>query len=64
MSYSSIRTQIDKENTLSIFKLFSKLAKEQGYCVVVVTHDLELAGMSDKVFKLDDGVLKEESNAG
>lgn len=51
---------LDKENTLSIFKLFSKLAKEQGYCVVVVTHDLELAGMSDNVFKLDDGVLKEE----
>ncbi len=50
---------LDKENTLSIFNLFKKLAKEQGYCIVVVTHDLELARMSDKVFQLDDGIFKE-----
>ena len=48
---------LDSENTRVVVELLKKLAHEQGYCVITVTHDLSIAGMADEVLSLKDGVL-------
>jgi lipoprotein-releasing system ATP-binding protein len=48
---------LDKENAEHVFKLFMQLNKEFGTSLVVVTHDLELAGRFNRVIKLDDGLI-------
>lgn len=52
---------LDEANTGHIFRILQSLAHEQGYCVVVVTHDLQVAEMADRVFRMKDGVLIEEA---
>ncbi len=48
---------LDEENTENIISVFRRLAHEMGYCVVVVTHDPEIAAASDKVWQMKDGKL-------
>lgn len=48
---------LDSENTRVVVELLKKLAHEQGYCVITVTHDLSIAGVADEVLSLKDGVL-------
>ena len=54
---------LDTENGQRIIELLSKLAHEDGYCVVVVTHDLEIAAKADMTYRIRDGVLFEEKPA-
>ena len=48
---------LDSENTKNIISIFSRLAHEMGYCVVVVTHDPKIADLSDAVWQMEDGTL-------
>nr|WP_308742311.1 ABC transporter ATP-binding protein [uncultured Anaerocolumna sp.] len=48
---------LDRENTLHILDILKKFAHEEGYCVIVVTHDQEVASMSDRVWRMQDGLL-------
>ena len=48
---------LDTENSELVFDLLQKLAHEQDYCVVVVTHDLSIADKADEVLRLKDGCL-------
>lgn len=48
---------LDGENTKNIISIFKKLAHELNYCVIVITHDLEIAAVSDAVWKMTDGEL-------
>jgi lipoprotein-releasing system ATP-binding protein len=48
---------LDKQNAEQVFKLFMQLNQELGTSLVVVTHDLELAGRFNRVIKLDDGLI-------
>ena len=50
---------LDSENSELIFSLFQRLAHEEGYCVIVVTHDLDIADKADEVLRLKDGALLE-----
>ena len=43
--------------------LLSKLAREAGAAVVVVTHDPRLRGVADRIFMMEDGTLIEETPA-
>ena len=52
---------LDTENSSQIIQLLSKLAHEETCCVVVVTHDLEVAKAADVVFRMDSGRIKEET---
>ena len=52
---------LDTENSTQIIQLLSRLAHEENCCVVVVTHDLEVAKAADVVFRMDSGRLKEET---
>ena len=48
---------LDTENSEIVFSLLQRLAHEDGYCIIVVTHDLAIADMADEVLRLKDGVL-------
>jgi ABC-type lipoprotein export system ATPase subunit len=40
-----------------IFDLLHKLSRSENTTVVVVTHDLDIAGKTDRTFTLSDGKL-------
>ena len=48
---------LDTENSEIVIDLLQKLAHEEGYCVIVVTHDLSIADKADEVLRLKDGAL-------
>ena len=43
---------LDTENGKNIIDILKTLAREQGYCVIVVTHDLGIAAEADEVLHL------------
>jgi len=51
---------LDEENGNRILEILQKLAAEAGYCVIIVTHDLDIANKADKVFRMKDGRLMED----
>jgi len=48
---------LDKANGDAIVEILQKLAHEKNYCVVVVTHNPEIAEASDAVYRMSEGVL-------
>ena len=51
---------LDTENGKNIIDILKTLAREQGYCVIVVTHDLGIAAEAEAVLHLSDGMVKAE----
>ncbi len=51
---------LDSENTKNIVELLAALAHEENCCVVVITHDQNVANAADCVYKMDSGVLNIE----
>jgi putative ABC transport system ATP-binding protein len=49
---------LDAENTGNIMDILESLAREDGYCVVIVTHDMEVAEKADVVYRMTDGVVE------
>lgn len=50
---------LDTATGKMIFDLLHSLSLSENTTIIVVTHDLEIAGKTDKVFRLDDGKLVE-----
>ena len=48
---------LDSENGQAVFDLLHNLAKTEKTTIVVVTHDLDIAGKTDETFRLQDGKL-------
>lgn len=48
---------LDTENSENIISILQKLAAEQGYCVIIVTHDMAIASRADVVLHMKDGAL-------
>ena len=46
---------LDGENTQNIMDILCELAHKKGYCVIHVTHDMEVAEMADVSFRMKDG---------
>ena len=42
---------------LCLMEILRRLAHEEGRCVIVVTHDPEVADTADLVLRMKDGVL-------
>jgi putative ABC transport system ATP-binding protein len=49
---------LDSQTGKMIFDLLHDLAKSENTTIVTVTHDLEIAGKTDKTFHLQDGKFK------
>jgi lipoprotein-releasing system ATP-binding protein len=52
---------LDTENKNELHKLFFKLRDTFGQTIVIVTHDRQLANMSDRIFQIKDGMIVNES---
>jgi lipoprotein-releasing system ATP-binding protein len=48
---------LDGANAESVFALMLELNRERGTSLVVVTHDLRLAGRMERVYELERGTL-------
>lgn len=48
---------LDKANGQNIVDILKSLAHDQGYCVIIVTHDPAITEQADQVWKMDDGAL-------
>ncbi|HEY4160887.1 MAG TPA: ABC transporter ATP-binding protein [Candidatus Saccharimonadales bacterium] len=48
---------LDAATGKMIFDLLHALSRKENTTIIVVTHDLEIAGKTDTTFKLDDGKL-------
>lgn len=51
---------LDSQTGKMIFDLLHDLAKTENTTILAVTHDLSIAGKTDKTFMLNDGVLTEK----
>jgi len=51
---------LDSQTGKMIFDLLHNLAKTENTTILVVTHDLSIAGKTDKTFMLTDGALTEK----
>ena len=49
---------LDSVNTQSIIEILVSLAHEKGYCVIIVTHDSEVAEAADVSLRMRDGELR------
>lgn len=49
---------LDGANTQNIIEILYSLAHEKGYCVIIVTHDMEVAEAADVALKMRDGELR------
>ncbi len=48
---------LDSASGTMIFDLLHDLSRKENTTIIVVTHDLEISGKTDRTFKLDDGKL-------
>jgi putative ABC transport system ATP-binding protein len=48
---------LDSATGKMIFDLLHNLARKENTTIIVVTHDLSIAGKTDATFKLHDGKL-------
>ena len=61
---------LDEENSQNIFAILRDLAHGRERCVVVVTHDMELAKRTDRIVRIQDGRIaaagpeKQEGSGG
>ena len=51
---------LDSKNKDELHKLLFELRDKFGLTVVIVTHDKELAALSDRVIEMKDGLIKQE----
>lgn len=48
---------LDAVNSENIMKILCKLAHEDGFCIIIVTHDMDIANVADVTYKMVDGVI-------
>lgn len=46
---------LDTQNANHIIDILTELAHKQGYCVIIVTHDMDIANRADVVITMHDG---------
>jgi len=51
---------LDTESGQVVINILSQLSRDQGYCVVVVSHDPVIAEAADRVWRMTDGALFEQ----
>ena len=52
---------LDTANGNQVMEILLRLAHEEGRCVIVVTHDMDIAAQADEVWRMKDGALAREA---
>jgi putative ABC transport system ATP-binding protein len=55
--------ELDSATAISVATILRDTARHEQVTVIVVTHDLTLAGMADRRVNLEDGVLSKSDDA-
>ncbi|MGQ0587411.1 MAG: lipoprotein-releasing ABC transporter ATP-binding protein LolD [Gammaproteobacteria bacterium] len=50
---------LDEDNANAVFDLMIELNRELGTSLIVVTHDMDLAGKMDRTYRLEHGTLQQ-----
>ena len=48
---------LDESNKKELHKLLLQMREQYGHTIIIVTHDKELAEISDRVIEMRDGVV-------
>lgn len=48
---------LDITNGEQVVEILLRLAHEEGRCVIIITHDLDIASQTDEVYTMRDGIL-------
>lgn len=48
---------LDKANSVLVFEIFQRLAKENNQTIITVTHDPDFANGSDRIMEMEDGKI-------
>ena len=51
---------LDSVNSQQVIALLRDLVDNQGQTVVIVTHDLEMAGVADRIVRVRDGLIESD----
>ncbi|MBL7191038.1 ABC transporter ATP-binding protein [bacterium] len=51
---------LDQDTGRQLSDMLWRLAREKGYCFIIVTHNLELAGHADRIVRMRDGRIEPE----
>jgi len=52
---------LDKETEVKILKIFASLARDEGKCVIIVTHSKRVTTIADEIWGLEKGVFRQLS---
>lgn len=52
---------LDSQSTRRILQLFKQLNQEQGITIIMITHDAEVAAVTDKVYYFNDGRIEKST---
>ena len=52
---------LDTANGNQVMEILLRLAHEEGRCVIVVTHDMDIAAQADEAWRMKDGALALEA---
>jgi ABC-type lipoprotein export system ATPase subunit len=53
--------ELDAASAALVYELIGELAREQGCTTVIVSHDIESTGVADRIVRVRDGRVSEES---
>jgi putative ABC transport system ATP-binding protein len=53
--------ELDSANSLAIGQLLRRVVDEQKITMLIATHDLSLAGITDRIIELVDGAIAKET---
>ena len=53
---------LDRENTLKILDIFTRLHREHNQTIIMVTHDPTVAQQGDRTLNLVDGLIREQKD--
>jgi len=56
--------EVDSETSMQLIDLMRKMNRERGVTFVVVTHDMEIAGRTDRMIRLRDGRVASDEPLG
>jgi len=51
---------LDADTTKKVLEVFSSLARDEGKCVIIVTHSKEVTAIADEIISVDGGVFYEK----